>query len=111
MSPQQQVYFPEEYLAREAICATGTICQGLADFEVPEETPNEDLEEWARQETWYLRYRSDSPVTLDLHSTELQYFISESPFDVLDQMLGDEEKITKLIRTERAIAFSATSYR
>lgn len=109
MSLQEQVEFPEELLSATSICDTGTTCQGLADCEVTEESPIEDAEEWAKQEIWKARHKMrvsherdiDSPLTLDFHFVVTLSYTSESPFDALEEMLDDEEKITKLINYVR----------
>ncbi len=41
--------------------------------------------------------RIDSPLTLEQHVEGPLFFASESPFDVLDEMLAAEEKIERLI--------------
>ena len=109
----------EEYLAAKAICAPGATSQGLAEFEVTEEeTSVENAEVWTNKTPWRERLRSKgalpesdlcSDLTLEYHRADPPFYASESPFDVLDGKLADEEKIRRLInyiRDESKIQFA-----
>jgi len=109
----------EKYLAAKAICATSATCQGLAKFEVTEEEPSvEDTKDSTNKKIWRVRLRRmgaspesdvDSHLTLEYHFADPPFYASESPFDVLEGKLADEEKIRKLInyvRDESKIQFA-----
>lgn len=108
----------EKFQSAEAICAAGATCQGLAEFEVTEEEPSvEDAEVWTNKKTWRVRLRRKgaSPESdVDSHLTKYHladppFHVSESPFDVLDGKLADQEKIRRLInyvRDESKIQFA-----
>ena len=109
----------EKFLASKVMHATGATCQGLAQYEVTvEEPPVEDAEDWRKEVIRRIRTSrprsllepgEDSPLTLENRLAEPPFSILESPFDVLDETLADEEKIRKLvdyIRNESKIQFA-----
>lgn len=118
MSLVDQVALLEEhkkYLAAGGNFATGATCQDLAEFK---EAPAEELTEQENKIPrliWVagLRVSPTSDVESD---SRLKYIFpdplsvpSKSPFDVLDEMLPDKEKVRKLInfiRNKSTIQFA-----
>lgn len=95
-----------DYMAPHTICSSGATCQGFGDFELPEETPAEEMEalpdeiiRLIRMWPWQnpLRSRADSPLTYEGVLGLLEFDVPESPFDALDEKLSSEEKIRRLI--------------
>lgn len=95
-----------DYMAPHTICSSGATCQGFGDFELPEETPTEEMEvlpdeiiRLIRMWPWQnpLWSRADSPLTLEGALGLLEFDVPESPFDALDEKLSNEEKIRRLI--------------
>lgn len=122
MSPEERVEDFEQYkqyLAAKGMRATVATCQDLEKFEVTEvESSVEDAKDWTNKKIWRVRLRRmgaspesdvDSHLTLEYHLADPPFYASESPFDVLDGKLADEEKIRKLIdyiRHESKIQFA-----
>lgn len=122
MSPEERVEDFEQYkqyLAAKGMRATVATSQDLEEFEVTEEESSvEDAEDWTKKAIWQMRFfgsrispegRVDSPLTLKYHLADPLFYTSESPFDVLDGKLADEEKIRRLInyiRDESKIQFA-----
>lgn len=122
MSPEEHGEVFEQFskfLAAEVLHATGATCQGLAKYEVTEEEPSvEDAEDWGKEvirrirTSWpriLLERGENSPLTLENRLAEPPFSILESPFDVLDETLTDEEKVRKVvdyIRDESKIQFA-----
>jgi hypothetical protein len=91
-------------MAPYTICSSGATCQVVGGFELPEETPAEEVlpgeiirptRRWKWQNL--RRSRAGSPLTLEGALEPLEFYVPKSPFEALDEKLSNEEKIRRLI--------------
>ena len=90
----------------EEICSSGATCQGFGGFELPEETPAEEVGalpdeiiRLRRMWPWQnpLRSRGASPLTFERDLGRQEFEVQESPFDARDEKLSNDVKIRRLI--------------